>query len=388
MTAPLPAIPVESSPWDQALYAFLVEKGNRSGSKRTVESYSRMLWRFFEDTTPDRVTPPDVLAYAHGIGLSGKPPSPVTIAARIACLSSYFRFLIRMGMVSTNPCDLVERPRVSPSPARGYSADEVERLLDVVPDTVQGRRDRAILLVFVLTGRRRAEVMGLKAGDITVEDLTVFYSYRGKGGKRGHRELPRPAWEAIRRTLDDCGKEISTMESDESLWLAGAGPMGLSGSTFYARFRRYLMAAGLQPTGLHILRHSAAKLRRDAGESVETVSAFLDHSSLAVTTTYLRRSRVSRIILGSAWPKRSGSDVAVLESGPPAEGPQFTSRSERVPVPSDQPCDRVPGANGSRTWCHVSEGSRARRHRSDHSGAAASTVGRCGACAGPAGCAP
>ncbi|HEX7491130.1 MAG TPA: hypothetical protein VF337_05455, partial [Candidatus Limnocylindrales bacterium] len=32
------------SAWDQALYAFLVEKGNRSGSKRTVESYSRMLW--------------------------------------------------------------------------------------------------------------------------------------------------------------------------------------------------------------------------------------------------------------------------------------------------------------------------------------------------------
>jgi hypothetical protein len=41
--------------------------------------------------------------------------------------------------------------------------------------------------------------------------------------------------------------------------------------------------------GLHILRRSAAKLRRDAGESVEMASAFLDHSSLAVTTTYLRR---------------------------------------------------------------------------------------------------
>ena len=41
--------------------------------------------------------------------------------------------------------------------------------------------------------------------------------------------------------------------------------------------------------GLHILRHSAAKLRRDAGESIEDVSRFLDHSSLAVTTTYLRR---------------------------------------------------------------------------------------------------
>ncbi len=289
MTASLPVLPTEASHWDQALYAFLVEKGNRSGSKRTVESYSRMLWRFFADTSPDRVTPAVVLSHAHGIGLSGKPPSPVTIAARIACLSSYFRFLIRMGLVTSNPCDLVERPRTSPSPARGYSAEEVKRVLDVVPDTIRGRRHRAILLVFILTGRRRSEVMGMTAGDIEIEGGVVFYRYRGKGGKKGRRELPRPAWEAIRRTLEDYGKELATMEPKESLWQAGAGPEGISGSTFYARFRRYLVAAGLKPTGLHILRHSAAKLRRDAGESVETVSAFLDHSSLAVTTTYLRR---------------------------------------------------------------------------------------------------
>ncbi len=63
--------------WDQALYAFLVEKGNRSGSRRTVEGYSRMLWPFFAGRTPDRVTPATVLAYAHGIGASGRtPPSP------------------------------------------------------------------------------------------------------------------------------------------------------------------------------------------------------------------------------------------------------------------------------------------------------------------------
>jgi len=289
MTSPLPALPTESSSWDQALYAFLVEKGNRSGSRRTVESYSRMLWHFFKATTPDQVTPPIVLSYAHGIGLSGKPPSSVTIGARIACLSSYFRFLIRMGLVTSNPCELVERPRQSPAPTRGYSADEVRRILEVVPDTIQGRRDRAILLVFILTGRRRSEVMDLKAGGIMIEDSTVYYAYRGKGGKRGRRELPRPAWEAIRRTLGDCGKDVASMDPDESLWQAGASPKGLSGSTIYARFCRYLMAAGQQQTGLLIIRHSAAKLRRDAGESVETVSAFLDHSSLAVTTTYLRR---------------------------------------------------------------------------------------------------
>jgi hypothetical protein len=61
MTAqPLPALASgDPSAWDQALYAFLIEKGNRSGSKRTVESYGRMLWPFFAERslTPDRVKP-------------------------------------------------------------------------------------------------------------------------------------------------------------------------------------------------------------------------------------------------------------------------------------------------------------------------------------------
>lgn len=46
----------DTSAWEQAVYAFLVEKSNRSGSKRTVESYSRMLWPFFGTRTPERVT--------------------------------------------------------------------------------------------------------------------------------------------------------------------------------------------------------------------------------------------------------------------------------------------------------------------------------------------
>jgi integrase len=128
-----------------------------------------------------------------------------------------------MGLVLTTPCDLVERPRHSPAPARGYSAEDVKRLLAVVPDTVQGRRDRAVLLVFILSGRRRSEVMSMTAGDIEFEAGTVFYLYRGKGGKLGRRELPRPAWEAIRLTLEDCGKELSVMGPDESVWQAAAG---------------------------------------------------------------------------------------------------------------------------------------------------------------------
>ena len=79
------------------------------------------------------------------------------------------------------------------------------------------------------------------------------------------------------------------MDPEESLWQAGASERGVTSATFYNRFRRYQVKAGLQPSGVHILRHTAAKLRRDVGETVESVSQFLDHTSLAVTTGYLRR---------------------------------------------------------------------------------------------------
>ena len=276
--------------WAQTVVAFLAEKERRSGSRRTVESYARMLWPFLERVgSPQAVTPAHVLAWAYGMGVSGREPSSATVGARIACLSSYFRFLIRMTIMSSNPCDALERPRTVQAVARGLSADEVRRLLAVVPDTVAGRRDRALLLTFVLTGRRRAEVIGLTAGDISLDGETAFYSYRGKGGKRGRRELPRPAYAALCATLGDAGLVLAAMEPAASLWQAGAGTRGVTSSTFYSRFRRYLRLAGLAPTGLHVLRHTAAKLRRDAGASIEAVSSFLDHSSLAVTSVYLRR---------------------------------------------------------------------------------------------------
>src|SRR3972149_7032888 len=152
MDTKLLANPTDTSAWQQALYAFLAEKERRSGSRRTVESYSRMLQQFFgqANKTPDLVTSPDVLGWAHGIGLSGRTPSAITISARGACLSSFYKFLIRMGTLAPNPCNALERPKGQPSPARGYTATDVQKILAVVPDTVAGRRDRAIILTLVL----------------------------------------------------------------------------------------------------------------------------------------------------------------------------------------------------------------------------------------------
>src|SRR3990172_10535891 len=77
--------------WAQTVVAFLAEKERRSGSRRTVETYARMLWPFLDRIgSPDKVTPAHVLAWAHGIGASGRHPSSVTVGAPIPCFSRYF----------------------------------------------------------------------------------------------------------------------------------------------------------------------------------------------------------------------------------------------------------------------------------------------------------
>jgi len=287
--------------WDRSIYAFLAEKERHSGSMRTVRAYSGMLYRFFGTLgkPPDEVTATEVFSFAHGIGLSGKKPSSVTIGARIACLSSFYRFLIRMSLVSANPCDQLERPKATPAPPRGLTAGDIRKLLDAIPGNPVGLRDKAIILTLTLTGRRRTEVLNLKAGDLTQDGDAVLYSYRGKGGKRGKRELPQPAFRAIQQALEAFSKDLSTMRPVESLWpSSGDSERGITSGTFYGNLRRYFKVAGLPPAGVHILRHSAARLRREAGESIEQVSRFLDHSSLAVTTVYLRQLEGDR---DTAW---------------------------------------------------------------------------------------
>ena len=257
--------------WERSMVAFLVEKERRSGSRRTVEGYSRMLQDFFGrlGKTPDAITTRDVFVWAHAIGLSGKEPSPITIGARMACVSSFFRFLMRMEIVDRNPCDRLERPRTSPSPPRGLTADEIRRLLAVIPDTRVGVRNRAIILTLVLTGRRRAEVFRMTRKDLAFENERWYYSYRGKGGKNGRRELPQPAVDALRAALRAFGRDLGDMSPSDSLWPSGAHMTGegLRSATFYGQLQRYLRWPGSRRPGCTSLarRSEAATRRRGVG---------------------------------------------------------------------------------------------------------------------------
>jgi hypothetical protein len=83
--------------WERSLYAFLAEKERRSGSRRTAVGYSRML-RFFGTVgkPSDRVTSPEASPAGTASGSPVSSHRRVTIGAGLACLSSFYRFLIRM----------------------------------------------------------------------------------------------------------------------------------------------------------------------------------------------------------------------------------------------------------------------------------------------------
>ena len=293
-----------SSVWEGSLYAFLAEKQRRSGSLRTPDSYYRTLRHFFGSLqkAPDQVSPQDVFSFAHGVGLSGREPSPVTVGARLSCISSFFKFLIRLDLLNSNPCDPVERPKPRPSAPSGLSASQMQQLLQVIPDTLKGRRDLAIVLTLVLTGRRRSEIINLTAGDIAFDDSAAFYRYVGKGGLRGRRELPQS------RPLGDTF-DLSPMSARTS---RPCSPASRSG--------RRALAPRASPAPPSTTASGATSRRPASLLRASTSSATPPPSSAATSASRSNRSASSSTTARSPSPQPTSADskVSAMPPGKPS----------------------------------------------------------------------
>lgn len=185
--------------------AWLAEVGQRSGSRRTPETYRRELERFRSavETIPTSAPFPAGVntsachAFAYAPGPSGRSPAPATITVRLAALRSFFDFARRMGVVDVNPVDEVKRPKSRDPVPHGLDVDALRRLLAAIPDTKAGRRDRAVIVTMLLTGMRRAEVFSLRAGDLEGSGDHLTYTVRVKGGRTRRRQLPTTVAAAI-----------------------------------------------------------------------------------------------------------------------------------------------------------------------------------------------
>ena len=89
-----------------------------------------------------------------------------------------------------------------------------------------------------------------------------------------------PAYQAIRRYLEAAGRPLETLPPDARLF-------AISSTTLYDTIRRYGKQIGIDDMGVHTLRHTAAKLRRKDGATLEQVQQLLGHSSIATTARYL-----------------------------------------------------------------------------------------------------
>jgi site-specific recombinase XerD len=123
--------------------------------------------------------------------------STSTQTAELAARRRFYRWARSEALRPDDPSEGIRPPRREPyARARGLSAEEVARLLAVIPaDSAAGLRLRALVLAYLLTGRRRSEVLNLRWRDLDLEG--GFYRYTGKGGKERQRALPPPVREAI-----------------------------------------------------------------------------------------------------------------------------------------------------------------------------------------------
>jgi len=219
--------------------------------------------------------------------LFGRGNAASTIARRLACLRSFYRYQRRQGVVTSDPSGGLRNPKQPKRLPHPFRAEDLIRLLDAIsPDTPLGLRDRAMFETLYGGGLRVGELVGLNLDDVDAEQELL--RVRGKG----RRERLCPAggvsfawitrWIAVRTPgragepalfLNRFGRRLTARSVGRLLEAHGKG-VGL--------------AENLSP---HSLRHSFATHLLDRGADLRSVQELLGHRSLTSTQIYTHVTR-------------------------------------------------------------------------------------------------
>ncbi len=218
--------------------------------------------------------------------------SAATMARKIATLRSFYKWLNRQSLVSTNPMLLIRTPKQAKRLPKAISVDQIEKLLAAPDDTVTlGARDRAILETLYSTGIRVSELVDLNRADL--DDIGEALTVRGKGRKERVVPLGSHALGAIRHYIEKLSndrrfKELGSMDTtgEIPLFINKSGGR-LSARSVRRKLDKYLSEVGL-PTDIspHTLRHSFATHLLDNGADLRSVQELLGHQSLSTTQIY------------------------------------------------------------------------------------------------------
>lgn len=223
--------------------------------------------------------------------------APATVRRKLSALSDLYDYLCEKNAVADNPVHGVERPKEGANQGKtpAISDEQAAALLDAPPlDTLKGRRDRAILAVFLFHAVRRAELCDLRVKDYGEREGIRHLTIHGKGGKLRFIPAHPRAVRLIEDYLEVAGHRRI---ADSPLFRSVASNNKVSkqrlnpGSVYRNVVMHYCRRLGIIADGLgpHALRATSATNALSNGSDIAEVQEWLGHSSISTTRLYDKR---------------------------------------------------------------------------------------------------
>jgi integrase/recombinase XerC len=212
-----------------------------------------------------------------------------SINRKISSLNSYYKYLIKVGDIKTNPLNKHKALKVSKKVQVPFSETEVKTVLNNIEYSkdYQGIRDRSIMELFYATGIRRSELIEIKIYDVDFESKVLKVL-----GKR-NKERYIPLLDSLIINLNNyliARNKLEKISDTNYLFLTKKG-VKIYETLVYRIINKYFsMASSKLKKSPHVLRHSFATHLLNKGADLNAVKELLGHSSLAATQLYTHSS--------------------------------------------------------------------------------------------------
>lgn len=209
-----------------------------------------------------------------------------TVANKVAAVRSYFKFLTDAGVVEVDPSKNLKRPSNIKSKEKPRMTEEDAKQLIAYARTP---RDKAMFSFLLSTGVRFCEMANITIDQYkkAMESNREIELPVTKGDKGGKVYINQSTEQAIERYLrlrdDDCPYLFASFQNHK-----------LSDNSVSQTIKSAARRAGLKywnELSCHGLRAGCATIMSDKGVPVATISKVLRHSSLAVTTRYIKANQ-------------------------------------------------------------------------------------------------
>jgi len=233
-----------------------------------------------------------------------------SIARKLSAIRSFYRYLLREGVVSASPVADTS-PKLDKRLPTFLTLEEIERLLNA-PDLSkpQGQRNRALLELLYASGLRVSEVVSLNLEQVDLD--TGEIRVRGKGSKERITLMGKPAINALTTYLNQDRPKLLSTRGSSALFLNRYGGR-LTERSVQKMLGKYAKIAGIgKRVHPHMLRHTFATHLLDGGADLRVVQELLGHANLSSTQiyTHVTKSRARKVYL-AAHPMARGKSNGI-----------------------------------------------------------------------------